>query len=734
MTSTEPRNLQKISMIASGQSPTGLQSPTSTEVTIDPALSKFKASPQGAKLRDWVKTEYRKCKSDKLKTQRQWDVHWEYYAGNQWVSYIQGAGLQTRRSAKARSTVNLLRPILRTEFSRMTANKPSASATPASGSDEDIFAAWAAEQVWESLYDRKKLHQVLTEAMVWNGITGNAFIKCVWDKNLIDPTFKDATGQEIPGDIRYGVVTPYHLFVPDLLLVDLQDQPYVFEAYTKPVVWVKHYFQGLLEKPVTPNICSRSEIFENRYFNGEQGKEATPDAVLIIECYIKPGGCDMLPYGGMVTLVGDEIVQISQEFPFSHGNYPYAHFGHIPTGKFYRDSIMVDLIPLQQEYNGTRSHIAESKRRMAKLQLLSPKGCMDVQKYVNSPLGAVVEYLPGLGEPKPLKVQELPSYVLNELPLIQNDMQTISGQHEVSKGQAPGSGVTAATAISFLQEKDETMMRVTYDNIEAGMTDLARLSLQNVMDYWDIPRIVRTVGPDGAFDSKELKGSQLSYDIKIEPGSSLPTSKAARQSFLMDLFTNGAISAEQLLDLVDIGGQQKLTEQIRVDQRQAQRENVRMKDLTPEDLMLHELKMQMQAEQGGGDNVGPDGLPVWNGDPHTWPAIVEVHDWDNHAIHIVVHNNFRKGQEFEMLPDTTKEQFQKHIQMHQMAQVMQAQQQAMQMGGMPPPGGAPGGDMGGPPGMQPGAPPTSPGQNPMEAQASQALDQQNIGGMAGNGG
>jgi hypothetical protein len=151
-----------------------------------------------------------------------------------------------------------------------------------------------------------------------------------------------------------------------------------------------------------------------------------------------------------------------------------------------------------------------------------------------------------------------------------------------------------------------------------------------------------------------------------------------------------------------------------------------MKELTEQDLMMHEFKMQMQAEQGGGDNVGPDGLPVWNGDPSTWPAIVEVHDWDNHAIHIVVHNNFRKGQEFEMLPDTTKEQFQKHIMMHQMAAQMQLMQQ---MGGMPPQPGQPP-EAGGQPGEMP---PQVPGQNPMEAQASQALDQQNAGGGMANG-
>jgi hypothetical protein len=65
--------------------------------------------------------------------------------------------------------------------------------------------------------------------------------------------------------------------------------------------------------------------------------------------------------------------------------------------------------------------------------------------------------------------------------------------------------------------------------------------------------------------------------------------------------------------------------------------------------------------------------------PAPQPPVIEVHDWDNHAVHIEVHNRFRKSQTFELLPDAVKEEFQKHIALHQ--QALQAQQmQAMMMG------------------------------------------------------
>jgi hypothetical protein len=182
----------------------------------------------------------------------------------------------------------------------------------------------------------------------------------------------------------------------------------------------------------------------------------------------------------------------------------------------------------------------------------------------------------------------------------------------------------------------------------------------------------------------QLKGSQISYDIRMEAGSSLPTSKAARQAFLMDLFQSGAITADMLLDLIDMGGTQKLTEQIRIDMRQAQRENIKMKSFTPADMMMHEMKMQSLAMTGGGENQAPDGAPMWDMDPRSWPAMVEVHDYDNHEVHIRIHDNFRKGQEFESLSEEVKHEFEKHISMHKMA--LQANMFSQMMGKPPMPG------------------------------------------------
>jgi len=291
-----------------------------------------------------------------------------------------------------------------------------------------------------------------------------------------------------------------------------------------------------------------------------------------------------------------------------------------------------------------------------------------------------------------------------------------------------------------LQERDESRMSPTFDSLEEGIEKIARLALTYVHDYWTVERMVKVTGADGSFDVMAFKGSDLgsNLDIRIESGSSLPTSKAARQAFIMDLMKMGFISPEKGLEVMEIGGIEKVYEQIQADQRQAQRENLRMSKVTPETLQqyLASYQQMSMAQQMGADtgnpldqstsaSVGPDGMPAVDDsmavqDP---PLIVPVNTWDNHEVHIRYHNQFRKGQAFEALPDFVKQIFEQHVQMHIAAMGAELiTQNPAAAAGLPPELGMqmPGGDSSGG-----GGAPTQPG--PAKT-GPQQIDQQIAGG------
>ncbi len=661
----------------SNSSTTTLAEASSPVTEVDPIqqLEAYRNSPQGKQLVAWVLSEARKCESARTKEQLQWYRNLSLYEGKHDFrvgapgSLAQDRLFQPpRQKGQAKKVINRIKPIVRTQISRLISQKPSSSAVPASSEDQDLFAAQAAEQILQSQYDKRNLRKAFTQAAFWISITGNGFIKTWWDPNLFDRY------SQMPGDIDYGSVPPFNILVPDLRIQEIQEQPYVIHTYTKSVTWLQTFFAERLQGiKLQPSARSASTFLDEAYYKLQGSKESEPDSCVIREVWVKPGACLLMPQGGLVTLVDDNIVQITdQGIPYQHGDFPFTHFTDIPSATFYASSVIQDLEVLQLEYSSLRSQIAESREKMAKPQLLAPKGSISAAKVTNT-VGLVIEYRPGMERPNPLPLTQLPQYIFEEQAQILSDMEDLSGQHQVSKGQTPP-GVTAATAIGFLQEKDDTFLATTYGSIEYGWVSIGRQTLALAQQFWNVARTVKVVGEDGIFDVQSFSASDLvdGTDVRVEPGSALPESKSARIATLLDLMNMGHISSQDGLAMMEIGGVSKIVDNLQVDQRQAMRENLLMRKLTDEEIDKFDMIWQNLVQQGDMAAVDPQsGLPL------EAPPVVPVNTWDNHEVHIEIHNRFRKSQQYAQLSQRVKATFETHVQHHQMAMQEAAMSQAL---------------------------------------------------------
>lgn len=668
-------------------------------------IGKSKASKKEIeKWTRWANENQINIKSARSRIEKTWYINMCFFSGRQYVVYRESSSaiLGTAGALyvppapywRARPVINRIRPIIRHEISKLTSQKPSASVIPASTEDHDLFAAQAGEQIWDSVYRAHKLKAVIRRAVWWNQVCGNGFIKAYWDPDKIDPDSDQL------GNFCFTHETPFHIFVPDFREEELEQQPYVIHAQLKSKDWIDTNFKGL---DLRSSQGRAEEILSDSWLNltganGVKGQEK----VLVLECWIKPGVVPDFPNGAMFTAIGDNIVQGFEEWPYQHGKYPFAKLDHIPSGQFYSTSSIYDLISLQKEYNRTRGQIIEAKNKMSKPQLTAEKGSIIPSRITSEP-GLVIEYETGYEAPKPLPLVALPSYVTQELERIIMDMNDISGQHEISQGNAPP-GVTAATAINYLQEQDDTKMATTYDSIEEALEHIAGLTLSYVQEFWDTPRIVKVVGTDQSFDAMSFKGSDLrgNTDIRIEAGSALPTSKAAKQAFIMELMKMGFIDPAKGLEVMEIGGIQKIYEIVQTDVRQAQRENLKMAAVTPEIIQQHLMEQQQQAQ------MNPESVQI---DPATgqpvMPLPIPVNTWDNHQMHIQIHNKYRKSQGFEALDPSSKAIFEQHVNEHKMSMYNDMMEQQMMSGPSMPPPGASGPDT--PPMQPPMQPPVAEG-------------------------
>lgn len=316
----------------------------------------------------------------------------------------------------------------------------------------------------------------------------------------------------------------------------------------------------------------------------------------------------------------------------------------------------------------TRSQLVESKNRMSKPQLLAPRGSVDPNKITSEP-GLIIFYTPGFQPPTPLPMQNIPSYAVQELDRCNQDLADISSQHEVSKGSTPP-GVTAATAISYLQEQDDSKLASTVASLEEGVERIGKHFLSHVQQFWTAERKIKVVGDDGQIEAFMFSKANINgnTDLKIEAGSATPRSRAAKQAFITELGKMGWIPPDRALRYLDMAETGRLYEEMQIDARQAQRENLKM--------------------------MG--GLPQ------------AVNSWDVDEVHITEHDNFRKRQAFENSPDAIKMLFETHVQQHKQL-IAQAMGAPIAPGETLPTGGVGGPSMpGGPPPPVGGMPPQPP--------------------------
>lgn len=686
--------------------------------TIDPAnmtpeeIEAFIAARQleakKAEWASWANSEYTKCKNARSQFERQWYINMAFLSGQQYLQPVNltaaGFRLVTPKAPpwRVRLVINKIRTAIRTECAKLTTSKPIPTVLPATNEDEDFTAAQVGEQILKSKFGTAKFEQEYRSWIWWGTVCGNAFLKQHYDPKTLDfesrmlpkqPTFPnsdiplpDDIIEKIPalneymstpkpayGRIDVERVTPFHLFVPDLLSENLEEQPYVIHTMAKSPLWVQKRF-GF--KP-TCDVRTSATILGSAAVVAAKGGEEHLDAVLVKEIWIKPEAHEDFPEGGLLTVINDKVVQCKQKWPYPFPEFPFYKYNAMATGGFYSDSIIVDLIPIQKEYNKKRSQAVEIQNTVGKPKLVYQQGSLDPRMITNEP-GQSIPYRAGYEKPEVVPGGEVPVSFVNEIAQLATEFDDISGQHEVSRGQTPTSAISSGTAIAYLQEQDDAKLTAQVASIEAGIELLGMHHLFMVSHFWDDDRIIKVVGNNDTFEAIHWKKNMLkgNTDVRVQTGSALPFSKAARTALLTEMMQNGFVDPQSGMEMLNFGGLDKVLDVALVDKRQAMRENLKMANAPEKMLML----LLNPAPGPNGEpppppmvdpNTGAEARFNGNGTPFQPQPPIPVNSWDNHEEHIHWHNFYRKTQQFEQLSDIRKQAFEMHVQLHEQAAMAQ---------------------------------------------------------------
>lgn len=589
----------------------------------------FKADATPNEVAGTIERWFGEAQSARMSVERQWLLNMAFYYGNQWVNWGPVVNNTSRlvepRAPKwrVRLTINKIEPYVRREMARLSVMKPRGFVMPESADESDKSSARVAEKIVDYLHAELKLDEVLELTDFWTCICGPSFIKTRFTEEY------DREAQ-VMGKLRVDSIRPFDLYVPNQTETRLQEQEWVMHVTSMSKDRVKELWGVNLKandgvSEIEQRVRQTMSIFN----------ESMEDKVVVKETWIKP--CNNFPNGLVASVANGQLLKLAPnpegtgsvpegtiEWPFKHGRYPFVRRGHTMSGKFYDSSFVTTLISLQREYNRTRSQIIENKNITARPQWAIQEGSINKDQFTTEP-GAILQYNIGGNPPQPVQSPQLPNYVMDHQQLTSREMDEIASQNEVSKGSVPP-GVEAATAIAYLQERDDAAVGYAIRSRERAIEEVTRQLLSLVQQYWDSERMVRVVGENSNYDAFVLKGADLknNTDYRVVVGSGTPISRAAQKAEIMELWKGGALPQSKALRALNMPDMANLISEIEINQIQADKENLRMS--------------RGQFEM--------------------------VEDFHDHIAHIEAHDDYRKKEEYEGIDEQSKQYVRFHTYLH----------------------------------------------------------------------
>lgn len=574
-------------------------------------------------------------------------VQLAYYAGKQWLAVSKTAKTIVplpKEDWQVQYTANRVMPIVRTELAKITRNKLTKTVIPASTEDEDIRAARLADKVVEWLEYELDLQEVDQEAILWALTTRIGFVKPVWDasKGVVLSTEKGKRTHQ--GDVSIEVLSLFEVKW-DPSASRWKDVQWVIHEKPRTVDYVKTVY-GL---EVTPDEgLSVTSIYDGKLKSltasgltgiGGAAKEVK-NMVLVRELWEAPSF--EYPNGRRITTGGGKELYYSEDIGFGENDHsereiPIFALNHINIpGKIVGSSVVEQLMPVQREYNKSRSQIQENKNLMANPQWVVEYGSLIEGYDITNMPGGLIQYQKGYTAPFMSQPTSLGNDVEANIERCLEEFMFISGQQEVSHGATP-TGVSSGVAIQLLQDQDDTKLGPNIAQYSRFKQKYMSYMLKIIKYKYDIERTVKVVGRNKRTEAVTFKGSDLaSCDIRMDDMSLTQRSKASKQAYVIELVQLGVLNAQMDKDLI-----------------------IRMLELGITDELYDGLEQDVQqAMNENGQWSKEDYSPI-------------VREFYNHEVHVAQHNRFRKSEEYEMLDPAVQQLIDMHVQMHTEA-LMQA--------------------------------------------------------------
>lgn len=315
-------------------------------------------------------------------------------------------------------------------------------------------------------------------------VTGTSVTQIVWDEDMPGT---DSKG----GDVAL-LRWPIEAFYWDPVCDDIQDGRAAFKAMWKPKSWfAEHYPEAAPYVGSSPyEATDLSKPDATPEIGGDE------DLVLVLEYWYRKYDAKKRKYFvHMALLGGGALLDYSErDMPFgifAHGMYPfvldnYTRIEGFPVG----NGMIWEFANMQRYINRYAQYIDANARASSKMRLLVNRGAkIDNQDLTDWNVNVIEGDVIDDKAVRWFQSSPLNGLVNVQMRQFQDDIKMDSGQNQFTRGEG-GSGVTAASAITALQEAGGKTSRLRTATLHAGFKRIAEQVVWLISQFYDEDRKV----------------------------------------------------------------------------------------------------------------------------------------------------------------------------------------------------------------------------------------------------
>lgn len=389
------------------------------------------------------------------------------------------------------STIESMRPVLFDNFPKFEAIPMTKEAMPYCTDINDILD-------WE--WHRTNMQEICLANSIYTFALGTSVIMLTYEYD------KKPNGKT-DGDVKPIPVSPFNLY-PDPLATCVEDAEYIIFADYKHVNQLKKQF------PKHADYLQGGDINYSELVNDRDDNARLDNQVLVLEMWCRDystindddGNKRMkYPKGRVITVAPElNLVLEDKENPYNTGRFPFFLFKDIDVPfQFWGEGEVKWLLSPQNQVNDLYNQIIDNAKHTANMQWVIDKNSGIPKGELTNRPGLIIRKNPG-SEVRRDSPPSMPMYVSEMVERLKNDVEVISGVHDVTRGQTP-SGIQSASAIIALQEAAQIRIRLKITLHHNALGLLGTEWFERVKQFWKFNRVI----PKKVEESKKLPQMQL---------------------------------------------------------------------------------------------------------------------------------------------------------------------------------------------------------------------------------